>query len=260
MVSLFATQSVDNKPKSNRFDGAVNVVKNGQKDFMRSMRFVCEWGRESYKSLKDVKPISNFVTGIKGAEDFLAFGEFFQSTCKVGSSVTNVLKHGVTKTYSSLKASSLEFIWNLFKVMKCLKSYGIYALKGAIFTPFMAVGGVSFAINSADKAFAEIKASNKLQNSNLQEKTFLQKINPVNFFTSSETAQKKEKALRDATLTYHFHKTVKNVGTLAVGAIVTLKALFAFSAPGIVMLTLGTVILVSNTAASIIKESNHLKL
>lgn len=260
MVSIAAKRTIDEKPKPNGFDGAINVVKNGPKDFLRSMRFSLEWGRESYKALKDVKPISKFITGVKGAEDFLAFGEFFQSTCRVASSLTNALKHGVTKTYSGLKASALEFIWNLFKVIKCLKSYGVFVLKKAIFTPLMALGGISFAINSFDKAKKEIKAGNKILNSKISEKPFLEKINPLKFFRSDEADKKKELALRDATLVYHVHKTAKNVGTLAVGTIVTLKALFAFTAPGIVMLTLGTVILVSNTAASIIKESYHLKL
>jgi len=246
----------EDKPKPNGFDGAVKVVKAGPKDFLRSMRFTLDWGRESYTALKNVKPITGFIKGVKGAEDYLAFGEFFQSCCKVASSVTNTLKHGVTKTYSKLKASALEFIWNLFKVIKCLKTYGVYVFKNTIFTPLMAIGGICFAVNSFDKASKEIIAGSKILNTNPSENNFF------NLFRTSKTIQtnrEKELAIRDATLAYHVNKTAKNTGTLAVGIIVTLKALFAFTAPGIVMLSLGTMILATNITASIIKESYELK-
>ena len=263
MVSLSATSPVNNKPKPNGFDSAVNMVKfGGQKDFLRTMRFTLEWGKAVSKNLKNVKPITIFIKGVKHTEDFLAFGEFFTASCKAASSVKNALKHGFTKTYSSLKASALELIWNIFKVVKCLKAYGIYALKATLFTPLMAIGGVSFAVNSFDKAKKEILAGKKIFNAKPKssENSLLNKIDIFNYFTPSVKDKKKELAIRTATIEYHGLKALRNGGTTIVGAIVTLNALFAFAVSGFTMLTLGTVILVSNTAASIIKESNHLKV
>lgn len=261
MSAIQSTKNTINAQlKPNGFDAAVNVAKKGQKDFLRSIRFSLGWAVESSKVLKNVKPITLLMTGIKSAEEFLAFGEFFQATCKVGSSVTNALKDGITKSYSSLKASALEFIWNLFKVMKCLKNYGVFALKSTLYTPLMAVGGISFAVNATDRALVQIKEGNKVLNSKVvTNNTVKDALFRFFGFSDSAAARKKELARRDVILLCHLNKTAKNICIIAIGVIVTLRALIAFSAPGIVILTLGSLILITNTVASILEESYGLK-
>jgi len=219
--------------KSSGFQVGEKVLKANQKDILRTVKMSFQWLQTAFEGLDICEPINNLITFVKGGEDALCFGEFSQSICKLGHSVTKDLSKGFTNAITSLCRSILDLSWNFFKVCKSLKYYAIVSFGSAFFVNLMAFGGLSFATSSADRALQGTKKILELE--------------------SSQNVEKK-----DAKILVQLYKLAKNIGTFAIGIIVTLRALIGFTAPGLLMLLLGTTILVSNISASIVQETYHL--
>jgi len=231
--SHIAKDPIERQDESSGYLVGVKILNANQKDVLRAVRFSFEWIKVIFQDLDFFQPITNLITFIKGGEDALCFGEFAQSLCKMGHTLTRGLTNGLTNTIKNLSRNILDLTWNFFKICKSLKNYAIIIIPKAIFVNLMACGGLSFAASSADKTYQ-----------NAKELLLLER--------SGNTQKKEGKAL------VHLYSLAKNIGTFAVGLIVSLKALIGFTAPGMIMLLLGTTILASNISASIVKEIYHL--
>ena len=211
---------------------AKKVLNDNHKDVLRTIRFTFEWAQTCFKDLGDLLPFSanHLVTLTKGGEDALSFSEYRQSVLKTGHTFSAAFKEDITTTISNFGRNILDMGWNFFKVCKSLKSYQILALSSKFFVNLMAFGGLSFAATSFDKMVREAKTLFKLKHD------------------------------QDTEIVVRLYRIAKYVGTLAIGIMVSLKAIFGIISPGVLMLTVGTTILVSNFAASIITETHQLKL
>jgi hypothetical protein len=214
---------------------AVEILKNDNKNILRTIRHSFEWIENIFANLKDSLPIKNIIQFTKGGEDALSFNEFLQSSLKMCSSVTLMVNDNFTTAINAVSRSALDLIWNFFKVCKTLQNYKIVNFASRFYVNLMAIGGLSFAISSADKAIKTSKDLFDLENS------------------------KKVIEKKDIQILNNLFKLAQNIGTCAIGVIVTANAMFGFIASSMSMLVIGTVVLISSISSSIL-QSYHLQI
>lgn len=213
----------------------VKVLKNNEKDILRTIRFSFEWLKTFFSSLGDFGPIKNIIELVKGGEEALSFSELGISSLKMMHGVAEAFNSGITNSISLVTRGALDLTWNFFKLCKTLQKYKILVFASRFIVSLTAIGGISFAISSADRIYGVSKELFILQNSSTL-------IN------------------NNAHILFNLYQLAKNIGTCAVGAIVAANVLLGFAPPGSLMLVLGTCILVSNISASVIKECCNLQV
>lgn len=228
-------ESDKNSEKISNFSIGAKVLKENDKNVLKAIRHSGEWMQTLSESFKDSLPIRSIIDLTKGGEDALSLNDCFQSVFKMVHSITLSIKDGIKSTINDLARNALDLIWKFFKICKTLKHYEIVSFAPKFLIKLSAIGGISFAISSADKAFA---ASKELIN--IEKSTSIEK--------------------KDAYIVYNLLKLAKNIGTVVIGTIVFAGALFGFVTSGLFSLVLGTVILISDISGSIIKESYHLQI
>jgi len=221
------------KKNQSGFLTGVQVLKQNNKDFLKIITFSFQWLSSIFESLKDCPPIKNLITFTKGGESALSFNEFSQSLLKIGHVFTTGVSFSID-SITNLTRRTLELIWNFFKICKTLQNYKIINFATRLYVNLKAIGGIAFTISSADRTYSVYKELLDLEN--------------------KDTEKKDEKIL------YYLFLMAKNIGSFAIGAIVTSSALFGTVTSNMLMLAIGTTILASNIVSTIINETYHLQL
>lgn len=231
----------EKKCESSVFTVIESIIKENAKNVLRTIRQAFEWLRLTFENLKDSLSIANLITFIKIGESTFAFGDFARSIMKIGHNATSFVKIGVAKTISSFAENTLDLMWNVFKLFKALKNpiFPIFSLASKVFIPLQVVGGGCFALSSANRIYKNVKRGNE-------------SINRVNANPARDlkTLQK-----NDATIFARVFETAKNICTIVIGTMLTIGAINGFVAPGLVYLTLGTSILISEIMSSTLQAS-----
>lgn len=226
---------------SSPFLTGVKIIKMNSKNILRSIRQSFEWIRIAFEGLKDSMPIGNLIRFTRLGEQSFAFGDFFQSILKIGHTVIACFKDGIINSISYIRETSLDLVWNTFKICKALKNNQIVNFNAKFINPLMGVGGIAFAINSAFRFNHEREAA-------------------VKTMSKPATSDMAKKIKREAKIFCRVIRMAKNICTMAIGIIVSIAAILGFMTPTVISLILGTAILATEIIASIIQETNGLKL
>ncbi|NGX32687.1 MAG: hypothetical protein K1060chlam4_00737 [Candidatus Anoxychlamydiales bacterium] len=241
-TSTEAVKKEEKKSESSAFTVIESVIKTNAKNVLRTIRQSFQWISRIFESLKDSLPIKNLITFTKIGEDTFAFGDFARSIMKIGHNVTSFVKTGVLKTITSFAENSLELVWNTFKIFKALKNnvFPIYSLASKFFIPLQTIGGGCFALSSANRIYKNTMKGSKL-------------INKIN---ANPAKALKAHEKNEATIIARVLETAKNICTIAIGSMLAI----GFAAPGLVYLTLGTTILISEIVISALGASFGFRL
>lgn len=232
MTKTLAIKQQDlNKVESSGFSLAAKGIKENPKDFLKLIHTAGGW----FLRAKEFGSIKNLVTVSKTGDDVLSFNDCAQNIFKLAHVFSVGLKNGFLTTIDSIVRGCLDLSWNFFKVCKILKSSNVIRFCPLLYRNISILGGLSFVASSADKAYNNAK--------------FLFNLDP--------TAKLDHK---DEVILCRIYNLAQNIGTFAIGTIVALGAITGATAPGVLMLIIGTIILVSKTLGYAINESYHLQI
>ncbi|MBN2479620.1 MAG: hypothetical protein JXA94_05280 [Parachlamydiales bacterium] len=234
------TQEEPPKPaQKNAFDESANFFSNSHKDLFRLLRLSSEWARLIIADLEVFEPLGTFIAAIKTGEEALCFADFGKS---ISNSVANAIKlkqnnksiakDGVS-VLSELRTNSFQSIWDFCKVAKWFNKVNVFSLNSKLITNLSALGGTSFAISSSEKMYNEgIKL----------------------FIINYESKQYTKDPLQKEKL-YQVLRIAKNIGTLAIGLLVVISAIFGLIAPVIVNLFIATMLLTCSITSTILGKT-----
>ena len=221
--------------KSNKttFSIVAWVMQENNKNVLKTVKFTTHWLMTCFKDLQLFLPfkLNKVVQLMDLGEKAIAFGDFGRSLLKI----THEFTIGFYNNFSipNIIRRTFDLSWNFFKFCKALKRGDIYKIATRTFVGISTCGGLSFAITSADGFYKNLSNINAIQ---------------------SSTSSKKEVKIMKELL-----EMAKNIAAFAIGLIVAAAAVYGYIAPGIVMLGLGTIMLVSNFVTTYYKISYDLK-
>jgi hypothetical protein len=219
------TASIANQQNNGFLIGA-KVIKNNNKELLKGIKITFEWAKTFIKELDFIPQIDCTITLIKGAEDALTITDFGQAFCKTAGLIKNA-----PTNITNIARSILDFNWSFFKVCKALKVNKILPFGKKFITNLSLIGGASFALSSLDKLVTETKA-----------------LFNIDLKTSDEL------------VLCRFYRIAKNIGTLAIGTIISSGVIFGTTVSATTMLFIGTVVLISGLSSSILNEIYNLQL
>ncbi|NGX34689.1 MAG: hypothetical protein K1060chlam1_01042 [Candidatus Anoxychlamydiales bacterium] len=219
------------KKETSVFLVAESVIRSNAKNVLKTIRQSFEWLRLTFENLKDSIPVGNVIKFTKIGESTFAFGDLARSTLRIGHNVKSFVKEGISKTITSFAENTLDLIWNVLKIFKALKNpiFPIFTLASKFFVPLQTIGGASFALSSANRIFKQVKGSSKLLDDIAKHPTDI------------KTCQK-----NDLMVFARILDTAKNICTFIIGTMISI----GFVASGTVILSLGTIILISEISLS----------
>ncbi len=228
--------------KTSVFTVIESVIRSNSKNVLKAIAQSLDWISRVFENLKDNIGIVNTIKFVKLGDSTFAFGDFGKSIMKMGHSFTLLIKKGFEKSIASLTESALELTWSVFKIFKALNNtvFPIYSLASKFFIPLKIAGGGCFALSSA----------NRLYKNTIKADEFLNEIN-ANPAKDLKTHEKNE-----ATILARVFVTAKNICTIAIGSMLAI----GFVAPGLVYLTLGTTILISDIVIAALQASFKFRL
>ncbi len=215
------------------------IIDKSAKNVLRTIRQFFMWISLTFESLKYSKPLINLVKFMKTGEDAFAFKDFIKSSFILLHDIVNITKTGLKDAFWTIKTHTLDVIWNTMKIFKALATHGAYTLSSKYLIPLTGVGGAAFALNSFSRFKSQFFKVDKLLHM------------PSN--TDTELYKKEQ-----ADIFGRMFDIAKNIGTCVIGTLVTLGAIYGYVAPGLVYLTLGTTILVTEIAAVAIQQTYSL--
>jgi len=233
------TQSneTNEKPKLNMiFDTCAKIIDKSAKNILRTIRQIFMYLSMAFESLKHSKPILNMIKFMHISEGSFAFKDFIKSTFILLHDIVNITKTGIKDTAWTIKTHTFDVIWNTFKVFKALTANGVYTLSAKYLIPLTGVGGAAFALNSFSRFKGQFFKIDKLLH-------------------MSPNTDKEVYKQEQADIFGRMNDMAKNIGTCVIGTLVTLGAIYGYVAPGLVYLTLGTLVLVTEVAAVAIQQT-----
>ncbi len=230
------------KSESSAFKVIESVIRTNPKNILKAITQSLDWLRLTFGNLKDNIGIINTIKFTKLGDNTFAFGDFGKATMQMGHSFTLLIKKGFKKSYISLGESALELTWSVLKIFKALKNtvFPIYSLASKFFIPLQTIGGGCFALSSVNRLYKNTKKGDKLLN----------KIN------ANPAKDLKAHEKNEATILARVFLTTKNICTFIIGFMLVI----GFAAPGLVYLTLGSTILITDIVISALTAAFGLKL
>ncbi len=237
-----AAEEEKKKSESSAFKVIGSVIRTNPKNILKAIAQSLDWMSRLFKNLKDNIGIINTMKFTKLGDNTFAFGDFGSSIMKMGHSFTLLIKKGFNKSYISLSESALELTWSVFKIFKALNNsvFPIYSLASKFFIPLKIAGGSCFALSSANRLYKNTIKGDELLNE--------MNANPAK---DLETQEKNE-----ATILARVFVTTKNICTFIIGFMLAI----GFAAPGLVYLTLGSTILITDIVISALTAAFDFRL
>ncbi|NGX49500.1 MAG: hypothetical protein K940chlam5_01098 [Candidatus Anoxychlamydiales bacterium] len=241
-TSTEAAKKEEKKSESSAFTVIESVIRTNAKNVLKVIEQSLQWISHVFANLKDNIGIINTINFTKFGQDTFAFGDFGSSIMKMGHSFTLLIQKGYKNSIRSLAENALELTWSVFKIFKALKNtvFPIYSLASKFFIPLKIAGGGCFALSSANRIYKNTKKGDELLNE--------MNANPAK---DLETQEKNE-----ATILARVFLTTKNICTFIIGFMLAI----GFAAPGLVYLTLGSTILITDIVISALTAAFGLKL
>jgi hypothetical protein len=215
---------------------AVRMIQSHVKNFFKCIRFTAEWMSMSIKSLKNHASLINLSTFMKTGESALDFSSFTTNIIKMPSTIFAYVKGTAEDAFFVLFNTTMDLLWNTFKVVKALKIHKIVQISTRNLIPFQVLGGTGFAVSSCTKLVTQFKKFDE----NMQR--------PV----------AEDKTQRDKDSWEMFRRVnliVKNICTLAIATILVIGPFTGFYLSIVPNMLLGTAILATDICAETIRFS-----
>ena len=224
-----AIQTRVNKPyRNSTLESIKDFLSSGPKEPLKAIRLTSDWFLAANPSSGIRAQLTNMTSAIKDCEGTLSLWDFWKSATNFTFSSLGLIS-GDKNQITNFRQYGLKGIWDSQKLLKFLNRTGTLSISSRILTPFSAVGGISFALFSAENAYEQVKE--------------------VVNFKSIPTKQ----ILKNSE--FRVFRAAQFIGMMAIGIIASLTALFGTVTPFIVMQLIGTATLISTIYSKVLENS-----